>query len=719
VPGNKKLFLSTVSSEFEEYRKLLASDLKRPELDVAVQEDFINTGGSTLEKLDDYIRACHGIVHLIGMAAGAVPEKAAVAALLRRHPDLGTRLPFLAPFLGKPQPGFSYTQWEAYLALYHDRPLFVYLPTDFESGVPTVPRSARFVLDAADVQAQRDHYERICNLGHDRGRFANAERLSSAVLRDLVEILPRLEATTIVAPTRLRHTAERLIGRDDELGRLDEAWDNPRKNVVVVRAFGGMGKTSLVATWMAELASKGWRGAERVFDWTFYSQGTSDQRNASADTFFADALKAFGDADPTQGSPWDRGARLAHLVGSARCLLVLDGIEPLQHPPGPMECKLKDPGVEALLKGLVAQNKGLCIVTTREKVTDIQQHYGRAADDIELVALTDLAGAALLYHHGARHAGASEISPDDRELQAASREVRGHGLTLQLLGQYLRLAEDGDIRKRDTVRLADADREFQKDASRPYGHAFKAMEAYERWFEREGERGHRQLAVLRLLGLFDRPASKGCLAALRKEPVIPGLTEPLVGVARREWALVLRRLSEIDLLGVRKDDSLDTHPLLREYFAQRLRETQSEAWKAGHRRLYQHLCATKEGKQPTLDDLQPLYQAVAHGCQAGLQQDACRKVYYDRILRGRETYGVRMLGAVGSELGAIGCFFENPWSRLSPALTDDAQAWLLNEAAQRLRALGRFTEALEPMQLALANLSDRTTGEIWPVLPAT
>ena len=47
----------------------------------------------------------------------AVPEEPAVATLLATYPDLGTRLPPLAEHLKKPQPGFSYTQWEAYLAL--------------------------------------------------------------------------------------------------------------------------------------------------------------------------------------------------------------------------------------------------------------------------------------------------------------------------------------------------------------------------------------------------------------------------------------------------------------------------------------------------------------------------------------------------------------------------------------------------------------------------
>ncbi|MEK6258167.1 MAG: hypothetical protein AABP62_06060 [Planctomycetota bacterium] len=701
-----KLFLSAVSSEFVSYRNLLAGDLHRPNLELKEQDEIerLNTGGTTLEKLDDYIRQCDAVIHLIGKATGALPKEPAVAALLAKYPDFGARFPPLAELLKQAQPGFSYTQWEAYLARYHKRPIFVYRPTDFDLDVLHCPRGDKFKYSPAEAQSQKEHYRRICDLGQDRGQFLNEERLSSAVLRDLVEILPRLESSTDVRATKLRHTAERLIGRDDDLTRLDAAWNDPHKNVVIVRAWGGVGKTSLVATWMAELALKNWRGAERVFDWSFYSQGTRDQSSASADTFMAEALRTFGDPDPTLGSPWDRGARLAKLVGAARCLLVLDGLEPLQHPPGPMHGQLKDSGMAALLKGLAAQNAGLCVVTTREKVDDIKQHYGRTVDDVELTFLTPQAGAALLHYAGATRAGAKSIAPDDRELQAASREVRGHGLTLQLLGQYLGLAEEGDILKRDTVRLADADREYQNDATRPYGHAFKAMEAYEKWFTGEGEQGERQLAVLRLLGLFDRPASSTCLDALRAKPEIVGLTDAIVGLSPREWKSVLHRLEEINLLAIQDDGSIDCHPLIREYFAQQLRSGKEQAWQAAHRRLYEHLCeTTQEGDQPTLEDFQPLYQAVAHGCHAGLQREACDKVYIARIMRRNEFYSTRKLGAYGSDLGAVACFFETPWSRVSPALMEGLQALLLNAAAFRLRALGRLAEALEPMRAGLEN----------------
>ena len=157
--------------------------------------------------------------------------------------------------------------------------------------------------------------------------------------------------------------------------------------------------------------------------------------------------------------------------------------------------------------------------------------------------------------------------------------------------------------------------------------------------------------------------------------------------------------------------SLDAHPLLREYFAKRLSEQQPEAFRTAHQRLYQHLCeTTQEGEQPTLAELQPLYQAVVHGCLAGMEQVACVKVYHDRISRGKEAYVVNKLGALGSDLGAVACFFAQPWSRVSPTLTPADQAWLLNEAAFRLRALGRLGEAVEPMR---TGLEMRVKQEVW------
>ncbi len=96
------------------------------------------------------------------------------------------------------------------------------------------------------------------------------------------------------------------------------------------------------------------------------------------------------------------------------------------------------------------------------------------------------------------------------------------------------------------------------------------MDAYVRWFESDGEKGQRALAMLRLMGLFDRPADSRCLGTLWKRPAIAGLTEPLILLSEAQRKIVLTRLSDAKLLTVNRDASrvllsLDAHPLLREY----------------------------------------------------------------------------------------------------------------------------------------------------------
>jgi hypothetical protein len=148
---------------------------------------------------------------------------------------------------------------------------------------------------------------------------------------------------------------------------------------------------------------------------------------------------------------------------------------------------------------------------------------------------------------------------------------------------------------------------------------------------------------------------------------------------------------------------MDAHPLIREYFAKQLIEKNPDAWRAAHRRLYEYLRdTTLDLRQPTIDDLQPLYQAVAHGCKAGLHEEASAKVYRDRILRGTSGpdafYNVNKLGGFGDNLRALASFYEIPWSQLEPAFGIDEKAWLLSETAFSIRALKRLLEALQPMR---------------------
>jgi ATP/maltotriose-dependent transcriptional regulator MalT len=99
----------------------------------------------------------------------------------------------------------------------------------------------------------------------------------------------------------------------------------------------------------------------------------------------------------------------------------------------------------------------------------------------------------------------------------------------------------------------------------------------------------------------------------------------------------------------------------------------------------------------------PLYAAVVHGCRAGRNQEALDEVYKKRIQRGNEHFNPKKLGAFGAEVAVLSAFFDPPWERLTPGLTEPDQAYVLNEAGFALRALGRLPEAAELMRLAVEN----------------
>src|SRR5438876_5093876 len=213
-------------------------------------------------------------------------------------------------------------------------------------------------------------------------------------------------------------------------------------NVVTVVAWGGVGKSTLINHWLRRLAADHYRSAELIFGWSFYRQGTSGDAS-SADEFIDAALAWFGDPDPRIGTAWEKGERLAKLIAHRRTLLVLDGLEPLQNPPGPQEGRVRESSFQALLRELAAFNRGLCMITTRLPFGDLADDERTSALRLDLEQLSSDAGAKLLRALG--------VKGPEAELRSASDEFGGHCLALTLLGSYLSDAYNGDIRCRKEV----------------------------------------------------------------------------------------------------------------------------------------------------------------------------------------------------------------------------------------------------------------------------
>jgi len=484
-----------------------------------------------------------------------------------------------------------------------------------------------------------------------------------------------------ISVARLPVTGSDVFGRDEDIAFLDAAWENRQVNVVTIVAWAGVGKSTLVNHWLRRLAAEHYRSAQLVFGWSFYRQGTSGQ-SSSADEFLDAALTWFGDPDPRFGTAWEKGERLAKLVAHRRTLLVLDGLEPLQNSPGPQEGRLRDPSLQALLRELAAFNTGLCVITTRLPVADIADYERTSVPRHDLEQLSTEAGAKLLRALG--------VKGDENKVRSASSEFNGHCLALTLLGSYLSDAYNGDIRFRREVS------ECLAHDVRQGAHARKVMESYQTWFG-EGP----ELSVLRLLGLFDRPADEKALGELLKPPAIDGLTESLTDLRPTEWRTILAKLRRARLL-VGEDPynpgHLDAHPLVREYFGEQLRDRRADAWKECNRRLYHYYRTLAPQLPNSFREMEPLFLAVICGCNAGLFRKALHEVYIPRIQRGNAYFAANVLGARGALLTALVHFFEDGrWSLPvkmgveEQRLTAEDQLFILMQAGLYLSSTRGFS----------------------------
>ena len=505
--------------------------------------------------------------------------------------------------------------------------------------------------------------------------------IAGEILRLLQEVPDtpgeKLRFDTTALPT----TSDLLLGREEELARLDEVWGDEDVNVFSLVAYGGVGKSALVNVWLDGLRQRDWEGSDGVFGWSFYSQGARGDGGVGATT-------SCGRCCPG----WAIPGRLRRRRGSwggcwwigcdgGRYLLVLDGLEPLQAPPGPEEGRLRDPVVSYLVKALAEENPGLCLITTRLPVWDLKRWRRSAASQLDLSHLSSEAGAALLGELG--------VEGSAQEMRSAAEEFGGHGLALTLLGTYLRDVCEGDVRRRGEVPVLDEDIEQGP-------HAVRVMASYAKWLG-EGP----ELRILGLLGLLDRPARPGEIRVLRAAPEVSGLTEGIGVGAEVVWKKALAKLRRARLLPEAEGDEIDAHPLVRTYFGDRLKQRDEAAWREGNLRLYEYLRKKAPDLPETKEEMEPLYGAVVHGCRGGRVVEAFEEVYLRRIQRGNEFFSLHKLGAFGPDLSAVAGFFESLWDRPSGELPEASRAFLLSVAAFDLRALGRLREAVLPMDESL------------------
>nr|VFK13078.1 MAG: hypothetical protein BECKLPF1236B_GA0070989_10437 [Candidatus Kentron sp. LPFa] len=536
----------------------------------------------------------------------------------------------------------------------------------------------------------------------------------------------RLPPSLIGAPDPLK---KRFVGREKEFAELDRAsegvvsGESPHPTLGII-AWGGFGKTALARQWLWRQGFDQNAPKPDAPDALFWRAFGEDQ---GADGFAMDLIGYFsGQPEPERLTDAQRMAKLRAAMDGRRYLLVLDGLETEQDKTrGDRLGTLAAPFLRDLLREHTAGRlgRGLVLVTSRLPLADLSRQDAYQEINLEQRPLSDDEAALLLKIEGVTHASAAERQ---ELIQAAGH----HPLALETMANILRQHNGG---------RAAGWREFDDDAfEAPQGreeekHLWRILAWTNRLLDAREQRVMITIAHFReparaqwlypLLTLDAAPQARakstpksGTVPVYRPEELrLPGPEMP-----KRAVRDVLDALTGLRLLR-REGNTYAMHDLVREHFRRRFwrfgwargTETHAETdegraanTRALHTRLYRLYSAVIQPvwRPDGLAGLHPLYEAVYHGARAGLHQEALVDIYRARILRGTGHdgfYSTNKLGAFGADLAAVAHFFVRPWRKPAPNLSDADQAWLLNQAAFRLRALGRLTEALAPMRAGL------------------
>ena len=491
---------------------------------------------------------------------------------------------------------------------------------------------------------------------------------------------------------RLPMPTTTLVGRKIELTQLTESLTNSNKHLAIIVAAGGIGKSALTDEWLQQIAQENYYGKTRVFGWSFYSQG-SHNTFTNSQPFFSAVLPFFGISNIPKDEI-EKARTLAKCLQEQPTLLILDGLEPLQYAPNlaAMNGELQD----SALKEFIAcfrrsAGKSFVLLSSRQPLVELKKWQSEHYLSLILETLPHEDGEHLLQTLG--------VKGNSAERRAISQDLNGHALSLVLIGHLLSEYHDGDPRyAKELPPLTEA--HGDSDAEKDSRHALRVLDYYDSLQDEASRR------FLQLLGLFDRPVNVEEKAVLIANA---NYAEPLRALTDSEWNKLELKLEKSGLLlgekGRFEHLVWDTHPIIRAYFGEKFKENHHEEFKQAHLVLFNYYQNLPEKEFPdTLEEMQPLYRAVIHGCLAQEYSKANINVYWKRICRTTEFYSTRILGAYSQNLISLKAFFPNDWNKpVNTDLSTQAQAWLLSETSFCLTSLGRFPEAIET-RLAALNL---------------
>jgi hypothetical protein len=175
-----------------------------------------------------------------------------------------------------------------------------------------------------------------------------------------------------------------FVGCKDMLETITEWYKNPEVRIGALIGWGGVGKSAIVRNWYDTLDSNAIK-PDGIFLWGFY-------RNAYLELFLNALLRYVtqGQIEPESiKSTWEKTDRIKEYVHQGTYLIILDGLEQMQKSASGDEFgTMIHRECTELLHYLADVPKGLCLITTRYPLKDLDAWHERSYKKLSLIDLS-------------------------------------------------------------------------------------------------------------------------------------------------------------------------------------------------------------------------------------------------------------------------------------------------------------------------------------------
>jgi tetratricopeptide (TPR) repeat protein len=574
-------------------------------------------------------------------------------------------------------------------ALENKKPLFIYAnPT-----IASKKEIEKYKISYEEYESNLDLWRKILV---DVDSFIGAKRDIYQAGRDIIIPPFKREELTFPMPPRLHNQTPpepNFVGRKEMLETITDWYNNPEVRIGALTGWGGVGKSAIVRKWYDTLESNNIK-PDGIFWWGFY-------RNAYLEQFLNALLRyvSQGQIEPeTIKSTWEKTERIKQYIHQETYLIILDGLEQMQKSESGDEFgKMIHRECTELLRYFAdaPEAGGLCLITTRYPLKDLDEWHERGYEKLSLIDLSIPDSLLMLRRQG--------VKGSDEDMIEVIQRYKGHALSLTALAGYLTRYYEGDIKQAQDVTFILGDKERFKDVNKLLSKYAEKMSEAERIF-------------LYIFSLFRTEVTENDFAGVFRHKIEgTKFNDVLVKMCELDFRDQINGLVDWRLISFDKTKKVyTTHPVIKGYFES---DFDDKNKKLCHKRIYQYFGEYAPKRPETLEEMQPLFEQVYHGCAAGLYDEVINDIYWEKIHRKDEHFMYHKLGAWETNLSLVKNFFPGGELSQMPLVSEKSmQSFLLNEAGLTLLNTGRPKEAEEPfltgvkMEIEAKDWKNASTG---------